>query len=194
MVMQLWRQAKKKHLSKHLWPGVVFAQIGHIEPGLRSSVCVIGLCSERISFLFLLAAQPEALIISGSSKADHGHIAVSFPMVLFGRGLKCLYVCCSYTEVRGFACVSEWFGKSGPVLDTEIINPFGVGSSFTLSMILRAAYQRGWRGKEIKGGRENHQGWECLNADPPSPFFLQTRSLSCSRDHERPFIHDSKRR
>lgn len=70
---------------------------------------------------------------------------MSVPMILCSSldiGLKCWHVCCSHTKVRGFACVSEWLGKSRPVLDIEIINPLGVGSSFTLSMILQAAYRR----------------------------------------------------
>ncbi|KAL7887375.1 hypothetical protein AOLI_G00050960 [Acnodon oligacanthus] len=63
-------------------------------------------------------------------------------------------------KVRGFACVSEWLGKSSSVLDTEIINPLGVGSSFTLSMILVAAYQPAGAWKKSRGNKrqpEIHQ-------------------------------------
>jgi len=100
--------------------------------------------------------------------------------------------------VRGFACVSEWFGKSGPVLDTEIINPFGVGSSFTLSMILRAAYHRIGAWVKRKGNKREEAGRFIRDENvlmqthhPPLP---SNTLPSCSRDHERPFIHDFKKR
>lgn len=119
-----------------------------IELCLRSPVFMVSLWSELIFFFFFAPHTNESIdyIWQFQGCADvnwswaYRSVCSHGPLLLFGLRLKCLHVCCSHTEVRGFACVSEWFGKSGPVLDTEIINPFGVGSSFTLSMILRAAY------------------------------------------------------
>lgn len=143
-----------KNVFANTWPGVRFVcwvGYNHFDRTMSQITCLHGQFVVRIDFFFSFCSSYKwkhwlylAVPRLRRCKLIMGISQCLFPWssAPLRTPIECLHVCCSHTEVRGFACVSEWFGKSSPVLDTEIINPFGVGSSFTLSMILQAAYHR----------------------------------------------------